>query len=282
MKHNAIKGKAILSQIPYALLIVVLCVVFVYPFWWMLVNSLNTASDIFGKPTLLPKAWAWRNYLEIFQVQPFARHYLNTLIVAVLGTVGNVAVAALSGYAFARMRFPGRNLAFLLLLTALMMPIEVTIIPLFFEMRDIGALDTLVPLILIPIFGSQGAFSAFMFRQYYVTVPKELDEAARLDGLSTFGIFQKIMFPLAKPIISSAAILAFLSVWNTYLEPLVFLSSLQNFTLPLSLANFNDSYGLPQWHLQLAATTLSILPIMIVYLIFQEKVTDAMVNSGMK
>ncbi|MFA6844507.1 MAG: carbohydrate ABC transporter permease, partial [Sphaerochaetaceae bacterium] len=182
----------------------------------------------------------------------------------------------------ARLEFPGREAFFLLLLTAMMMPIEVTIIPMFFQMQKLGFNDSLIPLMLIPIFCSQGAFSAFMFRQHYITVPKELDEAARIDGLSPIAIYFRIMFPLAKPIIASAGILAFLSVWNMYLEPLVFVSSLKNFTLPLSLANFNDSYGLPQWHLQLAATTLSVLPVMVVYLIFQEKISDAMVNSGMK
>lgn len=271
-----------LKQAPYALLVALLTLLFVYPFWWMVVNSLNSSAEIFGVPRLLPTSWAFSNYLDIFTVQPFARHYLNTLAVAIVGTAGNVLLAALAGYAFARMRFPLRNAAFLLLLTALMMPIEVTIIPLFFQMRGWGALDTLVPLMLLPIFGSQGAFSTFMLRQFYVTVPNELEEAARIDGLNPLGIFLKIMLPVAVPVLSSVAILAFIAVWNTYLEPLVFISSLENFTLPLSLTNFNDTYGLPQWHLQLAATTLSILPIMVVYLLFQQKVTDAMVNTGLK
>ncbi len=277
MKYNAVTKKS-----PYWGLLVILTVLFMYPFWWMIVNSLNTSAEIFGAPTFLPKSWAFVNYQEIFTVQPFARHYVNTLLVAIVGTLGNVFVAAMSGYAFARMRFPGRNVAFLLLLTALMMPIEVTIIPLFFQMRSFGALDTLIPLMLIPIFGSQGAFSAFMLRQFYVTVPIELEEAARIDGLNPFAIFTKIMLPIAVPVLSSVGILAFIAIWNTYLEPLVFLNSLEKFTLPLSLTNFNDTYGLPQWNLQLAATTLSILPIMVVYLIFQQKVSNAMVGSGLK
>ena len=255
---------------------------FFYPFWWMMVNSLNLAGQIFGNPALLPKAWAWQNYREIFHVQPFARHYLNTIIVAVCGTVGNVFVASLSGYGFARLRFPGRSVLFVLLLTALMMPIEVTIVPLYFQMRDVDLLNSLVPLALLTVFGAQGAFSAFMCRQFFITIPKELEEAARIDGLSHAGTFFQIMLPIATPVLSSVAILAFLAAWNTYLEPLVFISSIESYTLPLSLNNFNDSYGAPQWHLQMAATTLSILPIMLVYLFFQEKVTDAMVNSGLK
>lgn len=272
----------LLSRILHIVIPLLVALLFIYPFWWMVINSLNNAAEIFGKPSLLPKNWRWQNYREIFEVQPFARHYLNTLYVAILGTAGNILVAGLSGYAFARLRFPFRSQLFILLLTAMMMPIEVEIIPLYFEMQSLHALDSLTPLILIPIFCTQGAFSAFMFRQFFVTVPNELEEAAQLDGLSPLGIYAKIMFPLSLPIIASAAILTFLSIWNSYLEPLVFISSLEKFTLPLSLANFNDSYGLPQWHLQLAATTLSVVPVMIVYMVFQEKISNAMVNSGMK
>ncbi len=276
------RGKKAAGRIFSVLGLIAFFALFFYPFWWMMVNSLNTAGQIFGKPALLPKAWAWYNYLEIFRVQPFARHCANTLLVAACGTAGNVLVASLSGYAFARLRFPGRNALFVLLLTALMMPIEVTIVPLYFQMRDLDLLDHLAPLGLLTVFGAQGAFSAFMCRSFFVTIPRELEEAARMDGLGYGGIFFRIMLPIAAPVLSSAAILAFLAAWNTYLEPLVFLSDIKNYTLPLSLNNFNDAYGAPQWHLQMAATTLSVLPIMIVYLFFQEKVTDAMVNSGLK
>ncbi|MBK5200049.1 MAG: carbohydrate ABC transporter permease [Spirochaetaceae bacterium] len=264
------------------LIIVILTILFVYPFWWMLVNSLNNANEIFGKPSILPRSWVFYNYVEIFKIQPFGRHYANTLLVAFVGTLGNIIFSSMSGYSFAKLKFPGRNLLFIVLLTALMMPIEVIIIPLYSQMMELNLSDSLIPLMLIPIFCAQGAFSSFMFRQHFITIPNELEEAAKLDGLSAFGIFKTIMLPISTPIIAAAGILAFLSIWNMYLEPLVFINSLNNFTLPLSLANFNDSYGLPQWQYQLAATSLSIIPIMGVYLIFQEKITDAMVGSGMK
>lgn len=276
------KAKRIFGYAARVLLLLIITALFVYPFWWMLVNSLNTPAQVVGKPTLLPVSWRFENYAEIFRIQPFARHLLNSIEVALIGTVGNILLSALAGYGFARLRFPGRNLLFILLLTALMMPIEVIIVPLFFQMLDWGISDSLLPLMLIPIFGAQGAFSTFMFRQFFVTVPSELEEAARLDGLGHLGIFAQIMLPIATPVISSAAILAFLAAWNTYLEPLVFVSSIEKYTLPLSLNNFNDAYGQPQWNLQMAATAVSVLPIMLVYLIFQEKVTDAMVNSGLK
>lgn len=276
------KARRIPRRIPQILLLILVTLLFVYPFWWMLVNSLNTNAQVFGQPRLLPQSWRWSNYVEIFQKQPFARHYLNTILVAGIGTLGNVLISALSGYGFSRIRFPGRGVLFILLLTALMMPVEVIIIPLFYQMKAWNMTDSLLPLIFLPIFCSQGALSAFMFRQFFVTVPLELEEAGRLDGLGHFGIFRFIMLPIAVPVASSAGILAFLSAWNTYLEPLVFTTSLSKYTLPLSLNNFNDVYGQPEWHLQLAATTLSVVPVMLVYLIFQEKVTDAMVSSGLK
>lgn len=258
------------------------CLPFVYPFWWMLINSLNDAAQVFGPPRLLPQAWRWQNYREVFAVQPYARQYLNTLFVGAVGTAGNVLVAALSGYAFARLRFPGRNALFILLLTALMMPIEVTIIPTFFMMKGVGLTDSLMPLVFIAMFTAQGAFTSFMMRQYYITLPKELEESAYLEGLGPFGTFRRIILPLTGPVVSSAAILAFLSIWNAFLEPLVFINSLERYTIPLSLANFTDTYGQPQWHLQLAATALSVVPIVLVYLFFQSRITNAMVSSGIK
>ncbi len=284
MKQNnrSLTRKTLFSVVSATIALAVLCIPFIYPFWWMLINSLNTSAEVFGQPRLLPTSWLWSNYKEVFVIQPYARHYLNTLFVAFTGTAGNIVIAAFSGYAFARMRFPGRSLLFMLLLTALMMPIEVTIIPTFFMMKSVALTDSLIPLVLIPVFAGQGAFSAFMMRQYFITLPKELEEAAYLEGLGPFGTFTQIIFPLSGPVISSAAILAFLAIWNSFLEPLVFLNRLELFTIPLSLSNFSDAYGLPQWNLQLAATALSVLPIMGVYVFLQSRISDAMVNSGVK
>lgn len=260
----------------------VLALPFLYPFWWMAANSLNTASEIFGAPALLPKSWRWENYREIFTYQPFAKHYLNSLFVAVTGVAGNILFAALAGYGFARMRFRGCNALFVVMLTALMMPVEVAIIPLFEMAKGAGISDSLVPLIVLTIFGGQGAFSTFLMRQYFMSLPRELEEAARLDGLGHLATFMKIALPLAAPAVGSAAILAFLASWNSFLEPLVFVSDIAKFTLPLSLSNFTDTYGLPQWHLQLAATSLAVVPILAVYAVFQRKIADAMVFSGLK
>lgn len=171
MRSN-VSSARVLRWIPRLLLIAAVTLVFIYPFWWMMVNSLNTNAQVFGPPRLLPQSWRWQNYVEIFQKQPFARHYANTLLVAGVGTLGNVLISALSGYGFARVRFPGRGILFILLLTALMMPVEVIIIPLFYQMKAWHLTDSLLPLIFLPVFCSQGALSAFMFRQFFITVPK--------------------------------------------------------------------------------------------------------------
>jgi len=264
------------------LLLVALSVPFLYPFWWMLINSLNTPAEIFGMPRLWPKNWIWSNFAEVFKYQPYALHYFNSVYIAVAVTLGNLCVSGLAGYAFAKMRFRGKNWLFLLLLSSLMMPIEVTIIPNFFLMKKFELINTHAPLLLITIFGAQGAFTTFLTRQYFITLPAELEESAYLDGLSPLATFVKIIVPISTSVFSATAILSFLYSWNSFLEPLVFLDDLNKFTLPLSLANFNDSYGLPQWHLQLAATSLSVIPILLVYVAFQRKITNAMAFSGLK
>lgn len=264
------------------ILLVIISIPFFYPFWWMLINSLNTPDQIFGMPRLLPVSWRWANFKEAFTYQPFMKQYFNSLYIAVLVTVGNLIVSGLAGYAFAKMKFPGKNLLFILLLSTLMMPIEVTIIPNFFFMKFLKLTDTHIPLIILPIFGAQGAFATFMTRQYFITIPPEMEEAAYLEGLGPLKTFFLIIAPISKPVFSAAAILAFLYSWNSFLEPLVFIDDIKKFTIPLALANFNDSYGLPQWHLQLAATTSSVVPILIVYIILQKKVINAMALSGLK
>lgn len=274
--------KIISPKIVNLVFLTIITIPFIYPFWWMIINSLNTVDQIFGMPRLLPQGWIWKNYVEAFTYQPFAKQYFNSLYIAIIVTLGNLFVSGLAGYAFAKMKFKGRDFLFLLLLSSLMMPIEVTIVPNFFFMKYLTLINTHVPLILLPIFGAQGAFTTFMTRQFFITIPNELEEAAELDGLSPFQTYIKIILPISAPILSATAILSFLYSWNCFLEPLVFIDSVPLYTIPLALANFNDSYGLPQWNLQLAATTASVLPILLVYIIFQRKITNAMAFSGLK
>ncbi len=280
MKRNIVLAK---TREPLTiLLMIIVALPFVFPFWWMLTSSLKTSGEVFGALSLWPKTFQWANFAEVFTYQPFGLQYLNSVYIAVVVTVVTVVLASLSGYAFAKVRFPGRSALFLILLSSMMMPAEVTIIPNFFMMKQFNLTNTHLPIILLGIFGAQGAFSTFVMRQYFLSVPHELEEAAQIDGLNRLNVFLRIMMPLAIPALSSASILTVLNSWNTFLEPLVFIDDLKKFTLPLSLNNFRDAYGSPVWQLQMAATSLSVLPILIFYVFAQKKITNAMAFSGLK
>lgn len=185
----------------------VISVPFVFPTWWMATSSMKTTSEILRvPPTLWPESPSLTPYRDVFELQPFAQQYVNSLYIAVLVTVGTILVAALAGYAFARIRFRGANLLFILVLLGLLIPSEVTIVPLFRMVNSLGLIDTHWPLIVIPILGAPSVLATFLMRQFFITLPHELEEAGRMDGLTRWGIFWKIAFPLAKPAIAAVAI----------------------------------------------------------------------------
>lgn len=265
------------------LILSALAVPFVFPFVWMLGSSVKPAVEVFAyPPTLFPETWQWENYARVFTLQPFAQQYFNSVYIAVVVTLGTVVFSALAGYAFARIDFVGRGAMFLLLLSALMMPEEVTIIPKFNFVQWSGWDNTHWPLLIFPIFGAQGVIATFMMRQHFLGIPQELEEAAMLDGLTRWGIFWRIALPLAKPVLSAVTIITFLTTWNAFLEPLVYLRDVEMFTLPLALRGFADEFGQPIWEVQLAATTLSVLPVLIFYVFAQRFVVESFAASGVK
>ncbi|MER9303979.1 carbohydrate ABC transporter permease [Mesorhizobium sp. M0293] len=271
-----------LYRICWTIALLLLAVPFVFPFLWMISGGFKSTTEIFGSPTLVPRVWRFGNFAEVFRYQPFARQYFNSLYIAFTVTALTLFISSLAGYALARMRFAGAGLLMLFLVMALMVPEEVTIIPNFFLIRTLGMIDTHWPLILLPVFGPQGVVATFLMRQFFLALPKELEEAGKMDGLSRFGVWWKIALPMSRPALAAVAIITFLHSWNLFLEPLIFLSSLEKFTLPLALSNFNDSYGLPLWNLQLAATSLAVVPILIVYLIAQRQIIESFALSGVK
>lgn len=275
------KHRTLVTVLGYSVLAVA-AIPFFFPFWWMVMSSFKTATEVFADPSFFPSVWRWRNFLGAFQYQPFARHYINSVYIAVIVTTATVFIGSLSGYAFARLRFPGRSVFFLLILSSLMMPAEVTIIPNFFLMNSLGLTNTHAPLILLAVLGAHGALATFIMRQHFLALPEELEDAARIDGLGNIGILLKVAMPVAGSAVSAVVILTFLHSWNLFLEPLVFLNELVLFTLPLSLNNFRDAYGVPLWHLQLAATTMSVVPILLVYVAAQRRIVNALAFSGMK
>ncbi|MBT2496840.1 carbohydrate ABC transporter permease [Microbacterium sp. ISL-59] len=264
-------------------LMAVLSIPFVFPTLWMVTSSFKPMSEILQKvPTLWPQDPTVSAYGEVFRLQPFAQQYWNSLYIAALVTVGTMLVAAMAGYAFARIRFPGANALFLVVLVGLLVPSEVTIVPLFRFVNGLGLIDTHWPLIVVPIFGAPAVLAVFIMRQFFLGLPGELEEAGRMDGLGRWGIFWRIAFPLSRSALAAVAIFTFLKSWNLYLEPIVYLSSKDMFTLPQALTQYVDAYGGPMWNVQLAATTLTVVPVLLVFLVAQKQFVQGLANTGLK
>src|SRR5690606_16915321 len=221
----------------------VMLIPFVFPTWWMNTSSLKPISHIFAQPPdIIPRAIDLSSYVEAFTFQPYARQYFNSIYIAAIVTVVTMFLSAMAGYAFARIRFKGANLLFSLLLVGLLVPAEVTLVPLFQMFLSWGMINTHWPLILIPTIGAPSVFATFVMRQFFITLPAELEEAARIDGLGRFKIFWTIALPLARPALAAVAIFTFLHSWNSFLEPLVFITSSELYTLPVALTQFTDVY----------------------------------------
>ncbi|WP_112270098.1 carbohydrate ABC transporter permease [Lentzea terrae] len=262
-------------------LLCLLCVPFVFPTWWMVTSSMKPISEIFSE-SLLPSDWTFSTYEQVFRMQPFGQQYWNSLYIAVVVTIGTMAVAALAGYAFARIRFPGQNVLFVVVLTGLLIPSEVTIVPLFQLFQSLGLTNTHWPLIIVPIFGAPCVLAIFIMRQFFIALPPELEEAARMDGLGRAGIFYRVALPLARPALGAVAIFTFLHSWNLYLEPIVYLSTPDMFTLPQALTQFVDIYGGPMWNVQLAAATMTAVPILVVFVLAQRQFIEGLAHTGVK
>ena len=264
-------------------LMCVLLVPFVFPTWWMVTSSVKPISDIFAfPPELWPRRFDFSTYAQVFELQPFARQYWNSAYIAALVTAGTMIVSSMAGYAFARIKFPFSNAIFMVVLLGLLIPSEVTIVPLFQMFLKWGMINTHWPLILVPIFGAPSVFATFVMRQFFIALPVELEEAARVDGLGRFKIFWTIALPLAKPALGAVAIFTFLHSWNLYLEPIVFLSSTQMFTLPQALTQFTDAYGGAMWNIQLAAATMTAIPVLLVFIVAQKQFVEGLAHTGLK
>ncbi len=254
------------------------------PLAWMVSTSVKPEFDVFGyPPSLVPTRLRIENYVDIFGQAPFARQYVSSLYIGVANVIATAVIASMAGYALARLRFPGRFLVLPLLLSALLLPNEILIVPQYALMSSLGLIGTQIPLFLEPAFGAPGIVGTFLMRQFFVSLPRDLEDAGRVDGLSAFGVFTRIALPLAGPALSTLAILTFLSSWNAYLEPLVFTSGRPALiTLPVALNEFTNFDGTPQYALQMAATTLSILPVAIVFLLAQRHIVQGIARSGLK
>jgi multiple sugar transport system permease protein len=261
----------------------VLAIPFVFPTWWMITSSVKPIGDIFAfPPSLLPTTVSLDGYRRVFELQPFGEQYFNSAYIAAVVTVGTLAVSALAGYAFARIRFRGQNVLFVVVLLGLLIPSEVTIVPLFQLFNRFGLIDTHWPLILVPMLGAPSVLATFIMRQFFITLPVELEDAARIDGLGRFGTFRRIALPLARPALGAVAIFTFLHSWNLYLEPVVYLSTPEKFTLPQALTQFVDAYGGPLWNVQLSAASMTAIPVLVVFVIAQRQFIEGLAHTGVK
>ena len=264
----------------YALLLV-LCVPFVFPTWWMVTSSFKPNAEMFAG-NLWPREWTAEPWRQVFEMQPFAQQYFNSAYIAVVVTVGTMVVASMGGYAFARIRFRGQNVLFLVVLTGLLIPSEVTIVPLFRIFNGLGMIDTHWPLILVPMLGPSSVLAVFIMRQFFITLPGELEEAARMDGLGRPAIFRRIALPLARPALGAVAIFTFLHSWNLYLEPVVYISSPAKYTLPQALTQFTDAYQGQLWNVQLSAASMTAIPVLIVFVLAQRQFIEGLAQTGLK
>jgi len=261
------------------LLLVAGAVLMVAPLVWMALASFKTLPEILRvPPTLLPESLHLDNYRTVLGDTAFVRYFLNSVLVAGITVASVLITSSMAGYAFAKFEFPGRRVLFVLVLATLMIPFQVRVIPLYVLASDLGLLDSYAGLVLP---GLVDAFGIFLMRQYLQSIPSELIDAARVDGASELTIFVRIVLPLAKPALAALAIFSLVASWESFLWPLLVLSSPDKYTLPLGLAQFSGRF-VTRVDLQMAASALTILPMLIVFLIMQRRFIEGMATAGMK
>ncbi len=253
------------------------------PFMWMLTTSLRHLSEVvsFHKDwwaDWIPTSFVWNNYVKAWQVVPFARFYLNSIFVTACVTFGQVATSAMAAYAFARLNFKGRDKMFFAYLATMMVPGAVTMIPVFILLRHLGWIDTYKAMILPGIFT---AYGTFMLRQFFLTLPKDLEDAAKIDGCSLFGIFWRITLPLSGPALATLTTFTFMGSWMNFMWPLIVINTQSKFTLPIGLAYFQSLHG-TDWTLLMAASIMVLLPILIVFIFNQRFFVEGIKLTGIK
>lgn len=251
------------------------------PFWVMISTSLLSNAEIFHQPPLLwPNQWHWENYGRLFSEWPMGVYFFNSVAIAMVTTVFHVLFCAMAGYAFSRMMFPGKNILFFFCLITLMIPPQVNIVPLFFLMKQLGWLDTYYALIVPGLFG---AFGIFMLRQWFNGLPRDLEDAACMDGCNPWQIFWWIALPLARPALAALSIFVFINTWNSFMWPLIVTNSPERMTLPVGIAMLKGSFrDTTDWALLMAASSLSIIPVVIVFLVGQKQFIRGILAGGVK
>lgn len=253
------------------------------PFFWLVSSSLKHPETIYQfPPQFIPKPAYWSNYVEVFDAVPVLDYALNTVIITFFSTLGQVVTSAMAGYGFARLRFKGRDVVFSLVLATMMLPFAVTMIPIYILFSKIGWVGTFLPLIVPSWFGG-GAFSIFLMRQFYRSIPIELEEAALIDGASRVKILTRIVLPLSRPALVVVTIQSFLSHWNGFMQPLIYLKHRSQWTLALAVSALGEfESGLDWTHYQMVVATLMVVPVVILYFSAQRVFVQGIVLTGLK
>ncbi|SFJ80192.1 multiple sugar transport system permease protein [Paenibacillus sp. UNC496MF] len=264
----------------YAALLIV-SILFIVPFVWLLRSSVMDLSQIFVMPPQwIPKPFHFENFKEALTVVPFGTFFVNTLVIVAGVLLGTVVSSTVAAFGFSRIRWKGRDAVFAVLMSAMMLPGAVTLIPSFIGWKEIGFYDTFYPLIVPAYFGG-GIFNIFLLRQFYLTIPQDFDEAAFVDGASYFQIYWRILLPLSRSAVIVVALFTFLGSWNDFMGPLIYLKSDSRFTLALGLQMFQGSYT-AQWDLLMAASAAVVLPCVVVFLVGQRYFLEGITLTGLK
>lgn len=273
-----------MSTVKRALLYVVMVtlgIVFLTPMLWLLSTSLKEQGQVFAYPPVwLPNPIRFANYVDAFARAPLFVWLTNTIMITIFAVGGTLLTCSLVAYGFARLRFPGRNVLFVLLLSTMMLPDVVTLVPQFMLFRSLGWVDTFLPLI-VPSFLGGGAFNIFLVRQFYLTIPRDFDEAARLDGASNWRIWWHIILPLSRPVLIAVGIFSFVFHWNDFLAPLIYLQSEGNKTLALGLRAFISPTD-ASWNISMAASMFLVIPVLVVFFVAQRSFIRGVVMTGIQ
>ena len=257
----------------------ILAVIFIIPFLWIISTSLKSEAEVFSLQWI-PNQIQWNNYVEIFDYMPFFTFLKNSVFITIVTIIGTVFSSSIVAYSFACLNWPGKNIIFVFILATMMLPAQVIMIPVFVLFKELDWLNTFKPLT-IPAFFGGGAFNIFLLRQFFLTIPKSLLDAARIDGLSEFKIYYKIVLPLAKPALATVAILTFMFSWNDFLGPLIYLSEKTQGTLALGLAQFAGQQN-PEWSVLMASSIMMMTPVILIFFFFQKYFIKGFTMSGIK
>ena len=271
--------RSLVFQAFWYLLLSAVALVLALPLLWLVSTSFKTGSQTFlMPPKWIPDPIVGSNYPEAFRAVNFGRYFWNTIYITLNATLGTLGTASIAAYAFARLRFPLRGLLFGLVLSTIMLPGIVTLIPTFIVFRMLDWIDTFKPLV-VPHWLGGGAFYIFLFRQFFMTIPLELDEAAQVDGASNFRIYWRILLPLSTPVLATVAIFSFINHWNEFFTPLIYLQSPDKWTMAIGLQSFKDLYS-TSWNLMMAASTVMIVPLLVLFFAAQKYFTQGIQMSG--